>query len=101
MKQEDYLQLKNELMRRKTYPYHFSNQEMADGFFKEFIQEVSTARCYNLDDGGSYVTHDQRAEKKLCKLIEGLENDCKRMLISLADVRISVEDSIRSKGTKL
>ena len=100
MRREDYLQIKKERMRRKTYPYYFSNQEMADAFYKEFMKEVPTARWYNLGDKGSYITHDQRAEKKLCKLIEGIENDCKRKMIALADVRISVEDSIRSKETK-
>lgn len=100
MTREDYEQYKDELMRRKTYPYTFTNLNLATEFFAIFQQEVPTARMYQIG-GTVYVTRDWQVETRLVKLLQGYEAEYKRKAQAVADVRRDVEASIRGGDTRI
>ena len=67
MTREEYNHYKQELLKRKTYPYIFHNLELAKEFYSKFHLEVPTSKiqCY---ESSQAITYDKRAENRLYEL---------------------------------
>ena len=101
MDREHYEYCKKELLHRKTHPYKFANETLAKEFFEIFKHEVPTARYYEIEGVGQFITHDRRAENRLCQHIDYLIGEHQKELLKLADVMMQVEDSMRTNETRL
>ena len=107
MTDSEYIDIKHKLLRRKTYPFFFKNDEdLALEFFNRFKEEFPTARYYEYWDASTdnidyIITHDRRAEMKLCEHFEILIDIHKKCMVDLGELIINVEESIRSKETAL
>lgn len=87
---------KKRLLSRKTYPLDFNNREIAQAFYERLKKEVPTARYYEeKNEGGQYITYDQRAEKKLLKMLEKRIDQYRRKIHELTGLKICINENIK------
>lgn len=101
-----YANLRNQLMRRRTFPFIMHNEPLAKEFFAEFNKEVPTAKLYifprtDVEVRFQAITHDQRAEDRLWERIKSREDELSKAIMALSALREEIEKSIETGNTKL
>lgn len=104
MYHDEYEYTKNELLKRKTYPYFFHAETQAIEFFEIFKSEVPTASYYAADEIGQAICYDDRARKRLFehteKLKETLEPKHKAAMDQLRDICSAIQRDSGIEPTK-
>lgn len=66
---EEYSYFTKELLKRKTQPYHMSNEPLAREYYERFKLEYPAASIH-IYDISQYICMDDRARRNLIKLLK-------------------------------
>lgn len=77
MTNEEYQDIKADLLEHPDWPYHFADLELAEEFYKRIIKEYPDTRMYFLFDG-QFLCADFRAKRKLLDLLHNWETDLEK-----------------------
>lgn len=96
MRQDDYIQYRDELLKQKSRPYIFSNEPLADDFFTALKKEYPDAAYYK-GMGQQYICLTGSAEKKLLKMIRQYIEDTQKHLQALTSFEGDIVNGIQAQ----
>ena len=90
---EEYGYFIKELLKRKTQPYHMSNEPLARELYERFKLEYPAASIHFYDIS-QYICMDNRARRKLAKLLKAQQKRQTQALQNTIDLINEVESEV-------
>lgn len=87
---EEYSYFTKELLKRKTQPYHMSNEPLAREYYERFKLEYPAASIH-IYDISQYICMDDRARRNLVKLLKAQQKRQAEALQKTIDLINEVE----------